>query len=222
MPTEPGGKEPATPPDPAVTPPRPATSATPPGATPPGGVDLARTALAQARADARARANGDPGYTDPPRRGAARSTTSGSRRLSARRLADLRSGPGPDERDPQPLAGAFDRLVRDRGWQTEAAVGSLTGRWAEIVGPEIAEHVQIESYDPEAARLHLRADSTAWATQLRLLLPTLRTRIDAEVGTTRAGGGRAVADIVILGPAAPVRPAGAWRVKGRGPRDTYG
>ena len=51
---------------------------------------------------------------------------------------------------------------------------------------------------------------------MRTMLPTLRSRIDAELG---AG---AVRDISVLGPAAPSWKHGRLHVKGRGPRDTYG
>lgn len=127
---------------------------------------------------------------------------------------------GPDLRDPTLVSTAIAHLLRDRGWEKQTAVGGLTGRWHEIVGADIAEHVVPESFQPapdgEGMILVLRADSTAWATSLRLLLPQVRIRIDAEVG---AG---TVRDITILGPAAPSWRHGKYTVQGRGPRDTYG
>lgn len=86
-------------------------------------------------------------------------------------------------------------------------------RWEDIAGPELAAHVVAESFQDGV--LLLRADSTAWATQMRLLLPSVRRAIDAAVGKN------VVADIRIVGPEPP-RTRGAWRVPGRGPRDTYG
>ena len=62
----------------------------------------------------------------------------------------------------------------------------------------------------------IRASSTAWATNLRLLLGTLRARI-AEVA-----GPELVTEIVILAPAGPSWKHGIRSVPGRGPRDTYG
>ena len=38
------------------------------------------------------------------------------------------------------------------------------GRWAEIVGAEVAAHCEPESFAD--GRLKVRTDSTAWATQL--------------------------------------------------------
>ena len=63
--------------------------------------------------------------------------------------------------------------------------------------------------------LRLRADSTAWATQMRLLSGTVLRKLSEAVG---AG---VVQRIEVRGPTPP-RQRGAWRVPGRGPRDTYG
>jgi predicted nucleic acid-binding Zn ribbon protein len=59
-------------------------------------------------------------------------------------------------------------------------------------------------------------DSTAWATQIRLLAPTLLARLADELG---AGVVRAV---TVRGPSAPSWKKGLLAVRGRGPRDTYG
>jgi predicted nucleic acid-binding Zn ribbon protein len=131
-----------------------------------------------------------------------------------------RSGPGPDARDPQTLGSSVERLLRDRGWEQATAVGGLTGRWPEIVGVDVAEHVRPETFEPapdgRGLLLVLRADSTAWTTSMRLLLPQVRARIDAELGPG------AVRDISVLGPAAPSWKHGRFHIPGRGPRDTYG
>jgi predicted nucleic acid-binding Zn ribbon protein len=130
------------------------------------------------------------------------------------------TGAGPDLRDPTLVSTAIAHLLRDRGWERQTAVGGLIGRWHEIVGSDIAEHVVPESFQPapdgNGMVLVLRAESTAWATSHRLLLPQVRARIDAEIG---AG---TVRDISVLGPAAPSWRHGKFTVQGRGPRDTYG
>ncbi len=123
------------------------------------------------------------------------------------------SGPAPDQRDPVSAESAMAQVMADLGWQRNTQLAAAMARWEEIAGPEVAAHVSAESFTDGV--LTLRADSTAWATQLRMLLPTLRTRIDATVGPG------VVADINVQGPHQP-RQRGAWRVKGRGPRDTYG
>ena len=133
---------------------------------------------------------------------------------------EQRSSAGVDGRDPQLVGSSVEAILRERGWTESAAVGGLTGRWAEIVGADVAEHVHPETFEPapdgRGLILVLRADSTSWATTLTYLLPQVRTRIDAELG---AG---TVRDISILGPAAPSWKHGRLSSPGRGPRDTYG
>jgi predicted nucleic acid-binding Zn ribbon protein len=64
--------------------------------------------------------------------------------------------------------------------------------------------------------LVLEAESTAWATQLRLLSRSILARISAELGPD------VVRKLVVRGPTAPDWRHGRLRVKGPGPRDTYG
>jgi predicted nucleic acid-binding Zn ribbon protein len=112
------------------------------------------------------------------------------------------------------LGEQLDRLLADRGWQVDVAVGSVLGRWPQIVGPEIAEHVEPVAF--ENGVLTVRAASTAWATQMRLLTSVLLGRLEQEVG---AG---TVTEVVVAGPSAPSWSKGRRRAQGRGPRDTYG
>lgn len=117
-------------------------------------------------------------------------------------------------RDPLGLGKVVSRLVSDRGWSSPLAVGSVMAQWDTLVGPDIAAHCQPESFD--FTTLHVRCDSTSWATQLKLLSSSLLARFDAELG---AG---VVTKILVLGPTAPSWRKGFRSVKGRGPRDTYG
>jgi len=118
-------------------------------------------------------------------------------------------------KDPTPLGAAIRRLLAERGWEQQAAVGSAIGRWAEIVGPELAAHAKPEGFTD--GELVVIADSTAWATQLRLLAATLVKRLNAELGDGT------VKRVKVRGPTGPARQPGAWRARGgRGPRDTYG
>jgi predicted nucleic acid-binding Zn ribbon protein len=60
------------------------------------------------------------------------------------------------------------------------------------------------------------AESTAWATQLRLLAPQLLKRLAAELGDGT------VKKVRVHGPSRS-GPKGGWRVRGgRGDRDTFG
>lgn len=117
-------------------------------------------------------------------------------------------------RDPQGLGNVVSRLVSDRGWSSPLAVGSVMAQWNTLVGPEIAAHCQPESF--EETTLHIRCDSTSWATQLRLLSASLLAKFDETLGRG------VVTKIQVLGPAAPSWRKGYRNVKGRGPRDTYG
>jgi predicted nucleic acid-binding Zn ribbon protein len=101
------------------------------------------------------------------------------------------------------------------GWETALTGASLQALWPQIVGPTNAEHALPESFDPHTGSLVVRTSSTAWAEQLRLMLPTLRAAIDGRVGQG------VVRDIVVVGPAPP-KTKGRLRVRGRGARDTYG
>ncbi|GAB7006527.1 DUF721 domain-containing protein [Nocardioides sp. AN3] len=125
------------------------------------------------------------------------------------------SGSHPDDRDPQLLDATLGRLVADHGWELDLRVHGVFGRWGELVGAEIADHATPESFAD--GRLVVRTDSTAWATQLRLLAPTVVRRLNEELGHGT------VTAIEVLGPHGP-----SWRKgrlssrDGRGPRDTYG
>ncbi|MFD7979803.1 DUF721 domain-containing protein [Streptomyces sp. NPDC059071] len=167
----------------------------------PSGVDLARVALRAAKEQARAR-------------GAA-----AAQKKQARRGGGLRSGAHADGRDPMALGAAINRLITERGWETPAAVGGVMGRWPQIVGEDLAKHCVPLRYDedPEERVLTVQCDSTAWATQLRLLAPRLVARLNEDLGhgTVRM--------IKVLGPGGPRRGYGPLRAPGStGPGDTYG
>jgi predicted nucleic acid-binding Zn ribbon protein len=124
------------------------------------------------------------------------------------------SGPGPDPRDPQLFGVVLARLVKARGWSQPAAEATVFGAWERVVGPDIAAHSRpVKLTDGE---LTVEAESTAWATQLRMLAASLLRRIAAEVGHN------VVKKLHIHGPSAPSWGRGPRRVQGRGPRDTYG
>jgi predicted nucleic acid-binding Zn ribbon protein len=138
-----------------------------------------------------------------------------TRSTSSRRASNAGwSGPARDERDPQLLDAAVERLVGEHGWGPEIAVHGVVARWEQVVGPDVAAHVRVERYaDGEVT---LRTDSTAWATQMRLLAPSLIRRFNEE---TEDG---TVSRVVVRGPHAPSWRKGPRSVPGRGPRDTYG
>lgn len=124
------------------------------------------------------------------------------------------SGAGSDERDPALLSASIDKLVGDRDWEDTLRKAGIPARWPQLVGAEIADHCRPERL--EAGVLTCVAESTAWATQIRLLAPTILSRLRAELG------GGVVAQLRVHGPTAPDWRHGPLRVTGRGPRDTYG
>jgi predicted nucleic acid-binding Zn ribbon protein len=167
------------------------------------GMDLVRRVLEEARGVARTQGKDvGRGRRLPPTRRVAGA--------SRRRW----SGPGPDARDPQPLASATRDLAKKQGWSPRVAEGAVFGRWAAVVGAQIAEHAT-----PTGLRdgvLSVTAESTAWATQLRLIQAQVLAKIAAEVGDG------VVSSLRITGPTGPSWRKGPLHIAGRGPRDTYG
>jgi predicted nucleic acid-binding Zn ribbon protein len=163
--------------------------------TPPS--EVAREALNRAKAAARARGlrPGSPSRRSP--------------------LAEPHStSKGPGARDPRTLSDVVGRLLRDKGWTQEVSVGGVIGRWREVVGDQVADHCVPETFEDKV--LVVRTDSTAWATQVRMLTPTLLRRLAEEVGEG------VVEQVQVLGPAGPSFRRGRRTVKGPGPGDTYG
>ncbi|WP_414637679.1 DUF721 domain-containing protein [Actinomycetospora sp.] len=171
------------------------------------GADIARAALEAARARRAERGGAAPGA-------AGRAIRRGVPGDGTRRRRRGWSGSGADDRDPQMLGRVASRLSAQRGWAPKLANGSVFGRWADLVGPEVAEHATPTAL--HAGELTVQADSTAWATQLRLLQRQLLAGIAAGLGHG------VVTKMRIHGPSAPSWRRGPRHVSGRGPRDTYG
>jgi predicted nucleic acid-binding Zn ribbon protein len=167
--------------------------------------DLAHDALADARRIARNPGNG---------RGRGKSRRTRQENLAGR--TGGYSGPGPDPgRDPQLLGSLLAGYVEDRGWERPLAEARVFADWATLVGRDVAAHCTPQSLN--AGELRITAESTAWATQLRLLSATLLARLVAELGP------EVVSRLAITGPIGPSWKHGGRSVRGaRGPRDTYG
>ncbi len=132
-----------------------------------------------------------------------------------RRSDPKASGSHPDERDPQLLDSTIGRLVAEQGWSTDVRVHGVFSRWEHLVGREVALHCSPSSF--AEGKLVVRTDSTAWATQMRLLAPTVVRRLNEELGEGT------VTLIDVQGPVGPSWRKGRRSVRdGRGPRDTYG
>jgi predicted nucleic acid-binding Zn ribbon protein len=193
---------------------------------------LAADALAEAKADARAKghhpgaaARGGPRLGEredpappggepagePSRPGEPAPSGNAGKAAGPRRP---RRGGRTRREDPQPLSTALDSLLTDQGWQTAAAVGSVFGRWDQLVGRDVAAHTRPERFTD--GELVVVADSAAWATQVRLLTSAVLRRLNTELGHGT------VTRVVVRGPAPPRR-MGPLRVRGtREHNDDYG
>jgi predicted nucleic acid-binding Zn ribbon protein len=175
-----------------------------------GTVDIAAAALADAQQIARG----------TRRRGTAAGRRTRRENLAGRGVTERNrggySGPARDEAaDPHPLGEVLAGYVEDRGWHRPLAEARVFAEWPALVGTDVAAHCV-----PSALRdgeLRIAAESTAWATQLRLLAAAMLARLVAELGPD------VVTKLVITGPTAPSWKHGGFSVRGaRGPRDTYG
>lgn len=142
-----------------------------------------------------------------------RAATSADARKRARREpgATMPFGAG---REPHGLGDVVNALTAKLGWNSSLARSDLIDSWAELVGEETAGHSTPVGID--GGLLTVSCDSTAWATQLRLMRSQILTRIaerypDAGIETLRFDG-----------PGVPSWKKGPRSVPGRGPRDTYG
>ncbi|MDR1431907.1 MAG: DciA family protein [Propionibacteriaceae bacterium] len=116
--------------------------------------------------------------------------------------------------DPEPVGDILGDVVAEQGWQTQLGIHQLLANWAGLVGPVNADHSKPETYRDQV--LTIRAESTAWATSLRMIAPQIVATLNAKLGQG------SVERVVVVGPEAPSWKRGKRTVPGRGPRDTYG
>ncbi len=133
----------------------------------------------------------------------------------AQKRKDAGRGAGSaNRRDPSLLGSVVGGLISTRGWSSPVAVGSVIARWDQLVGAQVAEHCRPERF--ENGVVDVVCDSTAWATNLKLMQPQLMDMFTRELGQGIVSG------LNIRGPQAPSWKKGRYHVRGRGPRDTYG
>jgi len=137
----------------------------------------------------------------------ARKRASGARRPGA-------SAPFGAGRDPAGLDDVIDSLTHVMGWTSPLARGELLSAWPTLVGEDIA--ARSEPVGIEEGVLSVQCDSTAWATQLRMMQGDILTSIVRTFPDAQVTGVR------VLGPGVPSWKRGPRSVPGRGPRDTYG
>jgi predicted nucleic acid-binding Zn ribbon protein len=125
----------------------------------PSGADLARQALAAARAAAKNRPAAGP----------------------KKRRSSVRPARG-EGRDPQGLGGVLARLTTDHGWADSLNGGNLIDQWAKICPAELATTVQPTAYDPDRGLLTLQPSTPAYATQVRLFQHQLAKHLNQQLG----------------------------------------
>ncbi|MEO7122382.1 MAG: DciA family protein [Lacisediminihabitans sp.] len=140
-----------------------------------------------------------------------------SRSADARKRAKREPGssiPFGGGRDPEGLGSVMDALTARLGWNSPLAQSELLASWPQLVGTETAEHSTPVGIDE--GLLTVRCDSTAWATQLRLM----RVQIATEIAARYPDAG--IERVRFEGPGVPSWKRGPRSIPGRGPRDTYG
>jgi predicted nucleic acid-binding Zn ribbon protein len=117
--------------------------------------------------------------------------------------------------EPGKLSEVLDELITTRDWKKGIAEGTLFSNWRKIVGDEVANHCEpITLFE---GRLTIRAETTAWATQLRLMQDQILKTLQSH------SEGVLVEELVVIGPNAPSWKRGLRSIRGaKGPRDTYG
>lgn len=137
----------------------------------------------------------------------------GDRRPRRRELSENDDAFQPG-RDPLELGNAFDQLSEQMGWVESLAEAELLVHWRSVVGDNIADHATPLGVVDNT--LTISTDSSAWATQLRLMRHELIVSLNEKLPEL------SIDSIVVKGPGAPSWKAGPRSVPGRGPRDTYG
>lgn len=117
-------------------------------------------------------------------------------------------------REPKGIADVLLGVTTELGWNSTLAQSDLMTAWPELVGDELAGHSHPVGIDD--GTLTVQCDSTAWATQLRLM----RGQVTTTIVTRYPDAG--IASVRFLAPNAPTWKRGPRSVPGRGPRDTYG
>ena len=111
--------------------------------------------------------------------------------MSAARRSGGRHAPGPDD-DPVSVRDALGTLGRELGLPEPGELGGLTEHWAEVVGPEVADHARLRSL--RAGVLTIAVDAAPWATELRYQEDTIRRRVAEVTGVDLVRSVRVVVD----------------------------
>jgi hypothetical protein len=81
---------------------------------------------------------------------------------------------------PAALGDELARLLGRPGWAERMGAAQVASRWSEIVGAELAQHC--EPVRTAGRVLTVRAESSAWATQLRYFTTHIAEQVDTVLG----------------------------------------
>jgi hypothetical protein len=81
---------------------------------------------------------------------------------------------------PTAIGAELARLVGRPGWGERMGAAQVAAHWASIVGEELAQHC--EPVRTAGRILTVRAESAAWATQLRYFTTHIAGRVDEVLG----------------------------------------
>ena len=82
--------------------------------------------------------------------------------------------------EPRPIGESLDRLTRGLGGPGAATLAALFGRWADLVGDQIAAHARPLTL--AGGTLVIAVDEPIWRTQLAYLEGELLGRLDEALG----------------------------------------
>ncbi|WBT08792.1 DciA family protein [Corynebacterium sp. SCR221107] len=186
---------------------------TPAGDSPQAPVDPIAAAFRQIRQEAIKRNGTAPDLSHQlPRR---RQTSESKNAIRRKGMPTGRDGRRLPRRDTmEGIGSVLNTEIHKRGWRKEIAGGWIMTHWPELVGERIAQHTKVEMVKDKA--VFITCDTTAWATNLRMMQRNILQSIAAQLGPD------IVAELKIYGPKTPSWRHGPLHVKGRGPRDTYG
>ena len=128
--------------------------------------------------------------------------------------AKSNSQPFDKNRDPIKLGIGIDEVVGQFNWTKQLSKAELFVAWPNLVGVDISNACTPTIL--ENSILHVDCNSTAWATQMRLMANQVLTEINQNYPDLE------IREIKFHSPQAPSWKKGPRSVPGRGPRDTYG
>ena len=87
------------------------------------------------------------------------------------------------KRTPTSLADALQRWIATSGLGSRIGQAEVLTRWAELVGPQIAQVTEPESITPDGV-LRVKVTTAQWANELSLMTPVILGRLNQDRSAT--------------------------------------